>query len=128
MARVARQRSTTESLLSIVLALEAVLVFFVTLVVYGLKSIDPGLAFGGGAVLFVLLLLVGRTVRYPAGFVAGFVLQALIIATGILVPLMWAIGALFAGIWIFCFIRGRSIDQQKAAYLAQNAQQEGELA
>ena len=37
--RARRQRSVTEMLLSIVLALEAILVFFVTLVVYGLKSL-----------------------------------------------------------------------------------------
>jgi len=38
---------------------------------------------------------------------------------------MWAVGALFAGIWIFCYIRGRSIDHQKAAFVAQ---QEGDSA
>ena len=45
--RVRRAREATESLLSIVLLLEAVLVFFVTLVAYGLKVVPPGVAFGG---------------------------------------------------------------------------------
>ena len=123
--RVRRQRSVTEMLLSIVLALEAFLVFFVTLSVYGLDILEPAVAFGGGAALVVLLLIGGRLVRYPAGWVFGSLLQLVILATGLLIPLMWAVGALFAGIWIFCYIRGRSIDHQKAAVVAQ---QEGDNA
>ena len=123
--RVRRQRSVTEMLLSIVLALEAFLVFFVTLSVYGLDILEPAVAFGGGAALVVLLLIGGRLVRYPAGWVFGSLLQLVILATGLLIPLMWAVGALFAGIWIFCYIRGRSIDHQKAAFVAQ---QEGDNA
>ena len=123
--RVRRQRSVTEMLLSIVLALEAFLVFFVTLSVYGLDILEPAVAFGGGAALVVLLLIAGRLVRYPAGWVFGSLLQLVILATGLLIPLMWAVGALFAGIWIFCYIRGRSIDHQKAAVVAQ---QEGDNA
>ena len=123
--RVRRQRSVTEMLLSIVLALEAFLVFFVTLSVYGLDILEPAVAFGGGAALVVLLLICGRLVRYPAGWVFGSLLQLVILATGLLIPLMWAVGALFAGIWIFCYIRGRSIDHQKAAFVAQ---QEGDNA
>ena len=49
-----RPRSATESLLSIVLALEAILVFFVTLTAFGLKALEPVPAFVGGAVLIVL--------------------------------------------------------------------------
>jgi len=123
--RVRRQRSVTEMLLSIVLALEAFLVFFVTLSVYGLDILEPAVAFGGGAALVVLLIIGGRLVRYPAGWVFGSLLQLVILATGLLIPLMWAVGALFAGIWIFCYIRGRSIDHQKAAVVAQ---QEGDNA
>ena len=123
--RVRRQRSVTEMLLSIVLALEAFLVFFVTLSVYGLDILEPAVAFGGGAALVVLLIIGGRLVRYPAGWVFGSLLQLVILATGLLIPLMWAVGALFAGIWIFCYIRGRSIDHQKAAFVAQ---QEGDNA
>jgi hypothetical protein len=113
-----RQRSVTEMLLSIVLALEAVLVFFVTLVVYGLRSVEPGVAFGAGAVLIVALLLTGRLLRYPWGVWIGWVLQVVLLATGLLVPLMYLIAACFVGIWIYCFIKGRQIDRQKAAFAA----------
>lgn len=118
--RVRRQRSVVEMLLSIVLALEAVLLFFVTLAVYGLDILEPAVAFAGGAALFVLLLIAGRLVRYPSGVVFAFALQAGLLATGLLVPVMYGVGALFAGIFVFCFIRGRSIDHQKAAFAAQS--------
>jgi hypothetical protein len=116
--RVRRQRSVTEMLLSIVLALEAFLVFFVTLVVFGLRELDPATAFGGGLALIAALAVTGRLLRYPWGVWIGWALQAVLLASGFLVPLMFFIAACFIGIWVFCFVRGRQIDQQKAEYLA----------
>ena len=113
-----RQRSVTEMLLSIVLALEAVLVFFVTLVVYGLKSLEPALAFGGGAALILALFLTSGILGRPGGIWVGWALQVVLLATGFLVPLMFFIAACFVAIWIFCFVRGRQIDHQKAAFAA----------
>ena len=109
-----RQRSTTESLLSIVLMLEAFLVFFAALAAFGLDLVAAPLALGGGAALIVLLALDGRLVRYPAGIALGWVLQGVLIAIGILLPLMYVIGAGFLALWIFCFIKGRSIDRARA--------------
>ncbi|MCU1558275.1 MAG: hypothetical protein JWN09_2270 [Microbacteriaceae bacterium] len=109
-----RQRSATESLLSIALLLEAVLVFFITITVFGLNVLPAGLAFGGGAVLFVVLLLDGRLVRYPAGVWLGWALQAVLVAAGLLVPLMYFVGAIFLAIWIYCFVAGRRLDRRNA--------------
>ena len=113
-----RQRSVTEMLLSIVLALEAVLVFFVTLVVYGLKSLEPAAAFGGGIALIVALLVAGRLLMYPWGIWVAWALQAVLLATGILIPLMYFIAACFLAIFVYCFVKGRQIDHQKAASAA----------
>ncbi len=118
--RVRRLRSASESLLSIALLLEAVLVFFVVMVAYGLKVLPPGAVFGGGALLVVLLLVAGRLAGRSAGVWLGWVLQAALITIGILLPLMYFIGAIFAAIWIYCFITGRRLDRQKAAYLRDN--------
>jgi len=118
--RVKRERSVSESLLSIVLALEAILVFFALLTAFGLGSAHPALAFGGGGALIVVLILAGRLVRYDWGVWLGWALQFVIIATGILLPLMYVIGAGFLALWIFCFVRGRQIDAQKADYFRNN--------
>ena len=108
-----RVRSTTESLLSIVLGLEAVLMFFVTLTAFGLKAVPPVTAFVGGGVLLLLLVLTAGLLRSRWGVWLGWVLQAVLIATGILLPIMFLIGAGFVGIWIYCFIKGRDIDRQR---------------
>ncbi len=112
--RTRRRRGAAESLLSIVLALEAVLVFFIVLVVFGLRVLSPAVAFGGGAALVVLLVLDSRLVRWPAGAWLGWVLQAALVALGILLPLMYFVGALFLAIWIYCFVTGRRLDRRTA--------------
>jgi uncharacterized membrane protein len=113
-----REKSATESLLSIALLLEAVLIFFVVMVAFGLRVLPPAVVFGGGAALFVILLVVGRLVRFAWGVWVGWVLQAVLIAIGVLLPLMYFIGAVFSAIWIYCFLMGRKLDRQKAAHLA----------
>jgi len=122
-ARAVRRPSTaTESLLAIALGLEACLVFFVTLTVYGLRVLEPLPTFIGGGVLLIALIVVGRLVRHPWGIALGWALQVVLIATGFLVPLMFVIGAGFAGIWIFCFLKGRQLDRAKAQFIAQHTQ------
>ncbi|CAN5494952.1 hypothetical protein BH10ACT7_BH10ACT7_24450 [soil metagenome] len=109
-------RTATESLLSIVLALEAILVFFVMLTAFGLKALPPAAAFGGGVALIVVLVLTGRLVRYRWGVWLGWLLQAVLVATGILLPVMYFIGLGFAAIWIFCFVKGGQLDRAKAQF------------
>jgi len=119
-ARAPRRPSTaTESLLSIALVLEAILVFFVTLTVYGLRALEPLPAFVGGGLLLLALVVTARLVRRPWGIALGWLLQVVLIATGFLVPIMFAIGAGFVGIWIFCFLKGRQLDRAKAQFISQ---------
>lgn len=113
-----RVRSTTESLLSIALGLEAALVFFVMLTVFGVRALPAAAAFLGGLALIVALVLVGGLVRYRWGIWLGWVLQAVLIAIGLVLPVMYAVGAGFVAIWVFCFVKGRQIDRARAAALA----------
>jgi hypothetical protein len=115
---VRRRRSTTESLLSIVLLLEAILLFFVSLVLFGLKTVSPAVAFGGGAAFVVVILVTILLVRWPAGVAVGWVIQAALISLGLLNPVMYVVGAGFAAFWIWCFVRGRQIDRARRDYLA----------
>lgn len=112
-----RERSATESLLSIVLGLEACMVFFATLAAYGLKALEPAPAFIGGVLLILLLVFTARVVRYPWGIALGWTLQVGLVALGILLPVMYFIGAGFAGIWTYCFIKGRQLDRAKITHL-----------
>ncbi len=76
-----RERSATESLLSVVLILEAIVVVFGMLVVFGLRVVEPVVAFTGGAALILLLVLATRIVRYPWGQWVGHGLQLVLLAT-----------------------------------------------
>lgn len=110
--RIRRVRTATESLLSIVLGLEAALMFFVTITAFGLRVVAPEVAFGGGAALFILFLAAAWLVRYPAGVWFGWLLQAALIATGAILVLMYFIGAGFAALWVYCFITARRLDRK----------------
>ncbi|MEO6942789.1 MAG: DUF4233 domain-containing protein [Terrimesophilobacter sp.] len=109
--RVRRARTARESLLSIVLGLEAALMFFVTITAFGLRVLAPALVFGGGAALFILFLLAAWLVRYPAGVWLGWILQAALIAIGIIMTLMYFVGAGFAALWVYCVITARRLDR-----------------
>jgi hypothetical protein len=106
----------TESLLSIVLGLEAILLFFVALTAFGLKALPPAAALGGGVGLIVALAIAGGLVRYRWGVWLGWVLQAVLLATGIVLPLMYLVAAVFVAIWIFCFVRGRQLDSARRQF------------
>jgi hypothetical protein len=108
-----RVRSATESLLSIALALEAVLIFFVTMTVFGLKVLPPVAAFVGGAVFVVLLVAAARVVRYRWGIWFGWALQLALLATGFVMPAMFFVAAVFVAIWVYCLVKGTQLDARK---------------
>ncbi len=109
-----RARTATESLLSIVLVLEAIVIFFVTLTVFGLGQLPPAVAFGGGAALVVILLLATRLLRYSWGVWVGWVLQGVLAALGFIQPAVFIVAALFIAMWIYCVVQGRRIDTRNA--------------
>jgi Na+/melibiose symporter-like transporter len=107
-----RQRSVTESLLSVALVLEAVLMFFVAITANGLKALPTAVALGGGAAAIVLLLAATALLRWPVGVWVGWVLQAALLLTGLVLPVMWGVGALFVAIWIYCFVTARRLERR----------------
>ncbi len=91
------------------LGLEAVLVVFVALAAFGLRVLSPAIAFGGGAALILVMVVVASQLRHRWAVNAGWILQVVLIATGFLLPVMFFIGAGFAGIWIWCYVKARQI-------------------
>jgi hypothetical protein len=108
-----RERGVTETLLSIVLVLEAVVLFFATLAINGLSDIPDGVVLGGGFGLMGLFVGVALVQRFVAGVVAGGVLQVLLVATGVAHGFMFVIGAVFAGLWVWCLVRARRIEESR---------------
>jgi hypothetical protein len=108
-------RSAQRSLGSIVLGFELVVVFLGALVIFGLKALPAAFALGGGAVLVALMIVTIPLLRYRWGFVLGWVLQAIVIAAGFLVPMMFIVGAIFAALWAYCMVTGARLDRANAA-------------
>ncbi len=114
------RRALTPTLLAIVLGLEGAVVFFAALTAFGLKRLDAAPAFIGGAVLMVVYFVAAGLVRRGAWAQwLGWALQAVLLATGIVLLPMLAVGAIFVALWIWSWVRGRSIDRATASGAAE---------
>jgi hypothetical protein len=110
-----RRRGAAESLLSIVLVMEALTLFFVALVVNGRDLLPTPVAFGGGLAAIVVVVLVSRTVRWTWGIALGWVVQAGLVACGLFDPVMYVVAAIFVALWTFCLVKGTQLDRLNAA-------------
>jgi Protein of unknown function (DUF4233) len=92
---------------AMVLGCEAVVIGLaipVAITIAGAGGAPAGLV--GGA-LVVSCLLVAGLLRYRWAYVAGTILQILAIATGIVVSVMFFLGAIFGVLWITAIWLGR---------------------
>jgi hypothetical protein len=110
-------RSVTRSLATILLGFETIVVFLGAVVTVGLVSVatEPGpitplFVIIGGVLLVLAMVALIPLLRYRWAYPVGWVLQAVIIATGFVTPAMFFVGALFAAMWTYCMITGSRID------------------
>jgi hypothetical protein len=111
-----RNRTTRATLGSLVMVFESVVVFFATLVGFGLRvHPDPAVIWGVGVGLSVLLMLFPAVLGKPGTYAIGWVLQIIVVLLGIWVPLMYLLGTIFLGMWGWAMIAGATIDRARAA-------------
>lgn len=72
-------------------------------------------------VLAILLALGSGAVRRPRGVAIGWVLQALVVLTGFVVPAMAVLGLVFLGVWVVGVIYGAKGDALAARNAATEA-------
>jgi hypothetical protein len=121
LARERRTRSAQESLGSIVLGFEVVVVFLGTLVVFGLRALPAAQALVGGAVVIVLMIVAIALLRFRIGYWLGWMVQLLVVASGFVVGMLFIVGAIFTGIWAYAMIAGARLDRRTAEYRAAQA-------
>ena len=111
-----RNRSTKATLGSLVMVFQSVVVFFATLVGFGLQVYpDPAVIWGVGLGLSVLLMIFPAILGKPGTYLLGWILQGVVFSLGIWVPLMYLLGAIFLAMWAWGMIAGGTIDKARVA-------------
>jgi hypothetical protein len=93
-----------------VLIFEVVVIGLAIPVAITIAHTKPATAGITGGVLAVLAIVLAAVVGRPGqqwALVAGSVLQAAVIATGAVVPVMYGLGAIFAALWATAIWLGR---------------------
>jgi hypothetical protein len=102
-----------------VLGLEAVALFLTAPVLIQLTDVGTAAGWAIGIGLALLCVLGAGLMRRPAGLWIGHLVQVLALALGFVVPAMFALGGMFAGLWIMALRLGVRVDEAKAARAAQ---------
>ncbi len=108
-------RSPKRTLAASMLVLEAFAVFFGALVAGRMNSdlgLGRSLTILGG--LALACVVTAGLLRWRAGFLLGGLLQVLVIATGLWLPAMYFVGAVFALLWVLALRVGGRIERERA--------------
>jgi len=76
------------------------------------------LTLGGLLAILALALLNAGLLKRKFGWISGSILQLLIVIYGFVVPMMFFMGLLFAGLWVAAIVVGRKGEAARAALLA----------
>jgi hypothetical protein len=76
------------------------------------------LALSLGGALAIAILLTAGAMKKMIGWYLGSIWQLGLIGYGVVVPAMYFLGALFAGLWVSAFFIGRKGEAIRAALLA----------
>jgi len=109
------KRSVQRSLGSMVLAFESFVVFFGTLVAFGLKVADAATVWTFGLIFATVLILTPGYLGRKYSYIFGWMLQVLLLVVSFYVPWMLLISIIFVGFWGWAMIAGATIDLAKKA-------------
>ncbi|WP_402467711.1 DUF4233 domain-containing protein [Isoptericola aurantiacus] len=128
--RIAPRKPAKVQFASTMLQIEAFVVLFAGLALYGLRDsrYERGLLMLDSTtatwvvvgVLFVVLIVLSRLVGRPGGYLAGSVAQVPVLALGLLLPMMFLVSGIFVILWVVALRLGGRIDAERAAYDAEH--------
>jgi Protein of unknown function (DUF4233) len=87
------------ALASSVLVFEAIVVLLAIPVALTLTDVERPLILAGGGALAAALLLLPAFLGRPSAYALGWLLQLLLLLSGLVLPAMFVLGALFTGLW-----------------------------
>jgi hypothetical protein len=102
------------SLCAAILVLEAIVLFLTGVVMIGVTDLGTGRALLIGGGLAALCLVAAGMLGRPGGYLLGWLVQAVSVALGVVVPVMFFVGAVFAVLWVTAYALGTRIDEERA--------------
>lgn len=97
-----------------VLVFEGMVIFFATLVDLDLSSVDDATLWWVGGTASIACVVVAGLLGRRGGYHLGSALQVLVVAAGVVVPVMFFLGAVFAGLWFLALHLGRRVERLRA--------------
>ena len=111
----APERSPRRGMCAAVLSLEAITLGLTAPVMITVADVDTGTALGVALGLAVACVLVAGLLRAEWVYGLGWVIQLGAIGLGVVVPLMFFLGSVFALLWGTAYFLGRKIERERAA-------------
>jgi len=109
------EKSVKRQLGSMILAFEAFVVFFGTLVAFGLKVAEPQLIWGFGLAFSAVLILTPGYLGRKGSYIFAWALQVILLVVSFFVPWMLLIAIIFVGLFGWAMIAGATIDLARKA-------------
>jgi hypothetical protein len=97
------------SVLAAILVFEAIVVGLAVPVATSLGGMSLATAGIVAAVVAVACLATAGLLRHPFGRIVGSVLQFVVFGLGFVVPVMFALGVVFGGLWLWAIVLDRRI-------------------
>lgn len=98
---------------SAVLVFEAIVLWLSVPVMITISDLSPGKAGALGGSLGVACVIVAGLLGRSWGYAAGHVMQLALVAVALVVPSMFFVGGVFAGLWLLAYIVGLKIDPDR---------------
>ncbi|HLS03220.1 MAG TPA: DUF4233 domain-containing protein [Actinomycetales bacterium] len=111
-----QQRSARQMFATATLSLEALVLFFATLVAHGLADLPRAGVWSVGVSLAVLCVLIVGTLRFAWGYWLGWIVQGLVLITAFWLPAIAIMGCVFLLIWWWGEHAGKKIDRERAQF------------
>ncbi|MER7757395.1 DUF4233 domain-containing protein [Kitasatospora sp. NPDC097643] len=97
---------------------EALLIMFAALVAMQLSDVSTATVWIVSGIAMALCVALCGMINRPGAVAIGWALQIGLIASGFILPTMFALGVVFAGLWWCSVHYGRKVDAFKAARTA----------